>query len=173
VIRTTLAFAVTIAVSPACTQSESASERTQRLATAEGHALLDAYVETIRLLAQSGSVEPFLEALAEHEERAHGLQREGKLDAAFLDRHRRLVEVTRLMITPPPDDATRRVNAARLTAFARDVDGPSASAIEPNGGLSAIAPLLVEEVLNLHMLLEGETDREKARAKWIGSAATP
>lgn len=167
VIRATSLLACALFLGSGCTTNETVGST--RVDAAEGHALLDDYLAHVEQMAKSGSINAFPEALAEHEQRAKKLDDAGKLDPAFRARHRRLVDVIRLVVTPPVDDRARRDTDAQLDAFAREVGGPGAPPIETSGGLAAIAPLLVEEVLSLHMLLDGETDREKARAKYLAS----
>ena len=89
-----------------------------------------------------------------------------ELDKTFRERHKRLVAVTRAIFEPSSDGDARREHDDRLREFAIAVAGPDAPPIDPNAGLSAVGPLLADEVLNLHMLLAGETDREKARLRF-------
>lgn len=57
-------------------------------------------------------------------------------------------------------------DTTKVGAFAREVAGPDGAPVDLDGGVAALAPLLLEEVLSLHVLLDGATAREAARAKF-------
>ena len=147
--------------------ASASSQLSAELSPSEGHALLDEYVELLRQFVQYGSAEPFLAALDEHEQRAAKLATDGKIDTAFRQRHARVVEVTRITIAPAGEPAIRRKHTDTLAAFAREVGGANAEPLAPGGGLASVVPLIIEEVLRLHMLLDGTTDREATRTKYL------
>ena len=128
---------------------------------AAGHALLHEYVAAIQEVATQGSAEGLEPVLAGQAAKGAELRSAGKVSGAFAERHRRLIDVTRAVIAPHGGEAAR----AKVRAFLAAVEGEKRH--PPAGGMAAIAPALVEEVLNLHMLLDGSSDREKARARYL------
>jgi hypothetical protein len=161
-----LALASVVLLAPGCTSTESeTSKAEQRVRELEGHALLDDYVGIMKMIASSSS-KPSFDPLAEHEARASELERAGKIDPTFRTRHRRLVAVTRAMLEPSTDPKVRDEQQETLQTFMRDVAGGDAAAVDLNGGLAQVSAALVEEVLSLHMLLGGDTDREAARVRY-------
>ena len=132
---------------------------------AAGHALLAEYIEGFRVLAGGGSTEILEPMLAEQTAKLEELKAAGKVSAAFAERHRRLIEVTRAVITPNAGEAEKQ----KVRDFLDAVEGKKERALQ--GGLAEFAPALAEEVLSLHMLLDRTTDREKARAKYLPQLA--
>ena len=135
--------------------------RTERIDPAAGHALLDEYVATFEQVAKGGSLDVLLPLLADQETKGDSLKASGKLSAAFADRHRRLIDVTRAVVAPNAGEAERQT----VRAFLEAVVGKKEPAL--GGGLAEIAPALIEEVVSLHMLLDGTTDRKAARARYL------
>jgi hypothetical protein len=127
--------------------------------TAAAHALLDEYVEMMRAVGQAAGVDAIGPSLAEQEQKAAKLLEAKAVSAAFVARHDRLVRVTRALVTPGADQA-------EIDAFLDAIEGPKADR-DPGGGMAAVAPAIVEEILNLHMLLDGTTDRSAAREKYL------
>jgi len=138
------------------------SDKEKRVDPAAGHALLAEYVETVQSMARGGALAELGPMLDQQLEKARRLEKEGKLPGEVVRRHRRLVEVTRAVITPSagPDEHEK------VREFLDAVEGKKDRA--PGGGMAAIAPALVEEVLSLHMLLDKTSDREKTRAQYLG-----
>ncbi len=138
------------------------SDKEKRVDPAAGHALLAEYVDTVQSMARGGALADLGPMLDQQLEEARRLEKEGKLPGEVVRRHRRLVEVTRAVITPSagPDEHEK------VRKFLDAVEGKKDRA--PGGGMAAIAPALVEEVLSLHMLLDRTSDREKTRAQYLG-----
>ena len=136
-------------------------EKEKRVDPAAGHALLAEYVETVQSMARGGALAELGPLLDQQLEEARRLEKEGKLPGEVLRRQRRLVEVTRAVITPNvgPDEGKK------VREFLDAVEGKKAHPL--SGGMAEIAPALVEEVLSLHMLLDGTSDREKTRAQYL------
>lgn len=137
------------------------SEKEKRIDPAAGHALLAEYVETVQAMARGGALAELGPLLDQQLEEARRLEKEGKLPGEVLRRHRRLLEVTRAVITPSagPDEQEK------VREFLDAVEGKKALAL--GGGMAEIAPALVEEVLSLHMLLDKTSDREKTRLQYL------
>lgn len=136
-------------------------DKEKRVDPAAGHALLAEYVDTVQSMARGGALAEVDPLLAEQLEKAARLEKEGKLPGEVLRRHRRLVEVTRALVTPNPGPAERQ----KIRDFLDAVEGHEKRS--PGGGMAEIAPALVEEVLRLHMLLDRTSDREKTRAQYL------
>ena len=136
-------------------------DKEKRVDPAAGHALLAEYVDTVQSMARGGALAELGPLLDQQLEEASRLEKEGKLPGEVLRRHRRLVEVTRAVITPSAGPAEEK----KVREFLDAVDGTKAHSL--SGGMAAIAPALVEEVLRLHMLLDRTTDREKTRAQYL------
>lgn len=138
------------------------SEKEKRVDPAAGHALLAEYVATVQSMARGGALADLGPLLDQQLEKARRLEKDGKLPGEVLRRHRRLIEVTRAVITPTagPDQEKK------VRDFLDAVDGKEERSLR--GGMAEIAPALVEEVLSLHMLLDKTSDREKTRAQYLG-----
>jgi hypothetical protein len=133
---------------------------------AAGHALLGRYVAALRGLASSGDPAPVIAAITAEETEIRSLADKGAVAPELRDRTLRLLGVTRGLLAPATDDAARQATKARLDELVHAVRGPNES-LPVEGGLSVIAPVLTEEVLNLHMLLDGSTDRDQTRARYM------
>ena len=128
---------------------------------AAGHALLREYIAGFRILAGGGTADVLDPQLAEQAAKGEALVASGTLSAAFGERHCRLIDVTRAIIAPGGGEAAKQ----KVRDFLDTVEGKKERSLE--GGLAEVAPALAEEVLRLHMLLDGTTDREKTRATWM------
>jgi hypothetical protein len=131
---------------------------------AAAHALLDQYMSTVEQVAKGGSLEvmgPQLDALAN---KAAELKATGAVSEELSRRYQRLLDVTRAATTPAPGEAEKKA----ILDFLDSVEGKKDRVLE--GGLAQIAPALIEEILSLHMLADGTTDRAAARQKYLGGA---
>lgn len=128
---------------------------------AAGHWLLGEYVVGFQQLARGGSVEALEPLLAEQAAKGASLKAAGKVPAEFAERHRRLIDVTRALIAPNAGEQEKR----QVRDFLDAIEGKKPR--ELAGGLAEVAPAIAEEVLRLHMLLDGTTDREKTRANYV------
>ena len=133
---------------------------------AAGHALVDRYVAGMHALAQSGSSAPYAALLAADDAEIRKLADQGLVGAEVRDRVLRLFDATRAFIAPAPDDAARRASQDVLDAFVVAVNGEN-NPPDPTGGMASYAPIFLEEALSLHMLLDGATDRDAARARYM------
>ncbi|HEU5061122.1 MAG TPA: hypothetical protein VFU21_31540 [Kofleriaceae bacterium] len=157
--RSLLVPVVVVLVALACGADE---EKKQPGDPAAGHALLAEYVAAFQQLASSGGgVEVLDPLLAEQARNGDALLAAGKVSAGFAERHRRLIEVTRALVAPGGGEEARQ----KVRDFLDAVEGKKERAL--GGGLAEVAPAIVEEVLRLHMLLDGTTDREKTRARYM------
>ena len=142
-------------------------------AISAAHQLLDEYTAALASVASTGASDHLVGLVFDHQARLGVIERDGKLGAEFARRYGRLLLTSLSVTAPVPSDADPAAVAARLHAYAIEVQGPGAAPIDAHGGLAAIGPVLADEVLNLHMLLDGATDREQARAKHPGGAPRP
>jgi DNA-binding protein Fis len=144
--------------------SLSCTEKTKKDYT-EAHALLDQYVLAFRQLAMQGSgVAIIMEDLKKMKSDLDALK--SKVPGDFYSRCDRLLKVSRLTVTPDPEGKLRDTIEGEIKAFLKDVEGRDPEkALE--GGLADVGSALVEEVLSLHMLLEGMKDRKAARKKYL------
>jgi|SRR5678815_5094906 len=131
---------------------------------AAAHALLDEYIGTINVVAKSGSLEMMEPQLAAQAKKAAELKATGAVSDEFARRHQRLLDVTRAATTPAPGEAEKKT----ILDFLDSVEGKKDRVLE--GGLAQIGPALVEEILSLHMLADGTSDRAAARQKYLGGA---
>ena len=155
---TRIAAAALIVFSLSCT------EKTKQDYT-EAHALLDGYVLSFRELAMRGSgVEFIQEDLKKLKSDLDAMK--SRVPGDFYTRCDRLLTVSRLTLTPDPEGKLRPAIEKEIKAFLKDVEGRGLEK-ELEGGLAEVAPAFVEEVLNLHMLLEGMQDRQAARKKYL------
>jgi hypothetical protein len=131
---------------------------------AAAHALLDQYMGTVDQVAKGGSLEELAPQLAEQGRKAAELKATGAVSDEFFSRHQRLLQVTRAATTPAPGEAEKKT----ILDFLDSVEGKKERVLE--GGLAQIGPALVEEILSLHMLADGTSDRAAARQKYLGGA---
>ena len=133
---------------------------------ASGHAVLDRYAAGLRTLVQTAEPGAVSAAMAADDTEIRKLADEGAVSAELRDRVLRLFEATRAFVAPARDDAARKALQDTLDAFVLAVNGPD-SQPDPNGGMASYVPVFREEVLSLHMLLDGSTDRDSARARYM------
>ena len=119
--------------------------------------LLETYLDDITGLA--GSPSAMLEALDQQESRLTSLK--GQVPDAFIERYQRLLKTTRLVMAQKRNGQ----ETEQIAAFVQSVTGR-----KPAGGdnnlILAAAAAFSEEVLRLDMLLDGETDLNKVRARY-------
>ena len=169
-----LALAAVIAAAPACNRSSSSPHEAAATPAADppaadpaaGHALLGQFARTVNVIKNGDAGQDLIDALDQQIARGQALAHAGKVSAAFARRHQRLLKMLELVLAPDPDGSHRARTAAALDAFATEVEGGPRH-LDPDGGLAAIGPILVDELVNLHMLLDGTTDRAAARARYL------
>jgi hypothetical protein len=121
------------------------------------HVLLETYMDGVTGFA--GSSDAMLKSLDEQESGIASLK--GQVPDAFIDRYRRLITTTRLVVAKKRDDRETQ----QIASFVQSVTGATPPAGE-NNLIIAAAGAFGEEVLRLDMLLDGETDRNKVRARY-------
>ncbi len=122
--------------------------------------LLDQYAELLRLVGSQGDPTLLEPELDPQLDTATTLARDGVVDDSFISRHAELIEVTRSFISPLPAGATAE---ARIRAWAAAV--PNAPALDAGPlSMATLAPIIVEEVVNLRLLVSGDDDRAATRA---------
>jgi hypothetical protein len=131
---------------------------------AAAHALLDQYMGTVEQVAKGGSLEVLQPELAAQEKKATELKATGAVSDEFFRRYQRLLGVTRAATMPDPSEGEKKT----ILDFLDSVEGKKDRVVE--GGMAQIGPALVEEILSLHMLADGTTDRAAARQKYLGGA---
>ena len=129
-------------------------------ATSIGHSLLERYVHLIRAVVVHGSADQMIELFDELGGEA--AREASKLGPELTRRYQRLLAVTIVMLTPDPDGEERPLVVEELEAFIAEVEGKPRK-LDRKGGLAEIASALTEEVINLHLMLDGSSDREAAR----------
>jgi len=129
------------------------------------HALLDQYVLAFKQLAiQGAGSEIILEVLGKLKTDLDAMK--SKVPGDFYTRCDRLFKVSRLVVTPDPEEKLRDTIDKEIKAFLKDIKGRDPQ--KPlEGGLAEVGLALVEEVLSLHMLLEGTQDRKATRKKYL------
>jgi hypothetical protein len=122
--------------------------------------LLDKYAELLRLVGSQGDPTLLEPELDPQLDTATDLGRDGVVDQSFVRRHGELIEVTRAFISPLPAGATAE---ARIREWAAAV--PNAPALDAGPlSLATLAPIIVEEIVNLRLLVSGDDDRAATRA---------
>jgi hypothetical protein len=151
-IKLVLVAILSIAFLPGCrSQSNNAA----------GHELLDAYLSNQMSVSngKEGAAARMEESLSAMESKAKSHKAE--LPEQFFDRYMRLIAATRLVIKTPQTSETKQ----GLHDYIRSVTG---SAPPPGQNLTVLAAFAFStEVVKLGMLLDGETNFERAKKKQI------
>jgi hypothetical protein len=122
--------------------------------------LLDQYAELFRLVGRQGDPTLLDAQLDPQLDVATTLRRDGVVDEAFVSRHTELIEVTRAFLSPLPAGATAE---ARIREWAARV--PNAPRLDAGPlSMATLAPVMVEEIVNLHLMVSGDDDRAATRA---------
>jgi hypothetical protein len=121
------------------------------------HALLETYMDDVTSLA--GSPSRMLKSLDAQESKVASLR--GQVPDDFIDRYHRLIAMTRLVVAKKHDERETQ----QIDEFVHSVTGKAAPSGDNNLTIAAAAAFS-EEVLRLDMLLDGETDRNKVRARY-------
>ena len=121
------------------------------------HALLETYMDDVTGMV--GGPSAMLQSLDAQERTLVSLK--GEVPDAFIDRYRRLIATTRLVVAKKRDERETR----QIAAFVESITGNAAPAGE-NNLIIAAAAAFSEEVFRLDMLLDGQTDRNKVRARY-------
>jgi len=121
------------------------------------HALLETYMDD--LTGMVGGTSAILKSLDVQESQVASLR--GQVPEAFIDRYARLIATTRLVVAKKPDSRETQ----QIAAFIKSVTGHAAPSSD-NNLIIAAAAAFSEEVIRLDMLLDGEADRDKVRARY-------
>jgi hypothetical protein len=122
--------------------------------------LLDDYAQLLRAAGEYGTLPQLDAELDPQLDTASTLRRDGVVDESFVRRHIELIEITRAFLSPLPAGATAE---ARIRAWAAAV--PNAPALDAGPlSMATLAPVIVEEVVNLRLLVSGDDDRAATRA---------
>ncbi|MDH4270845.1 MAG: hypothetical protein OEW18_02590 [Candidatus Aminicenantes bacterium] len=139
-----------------------------------GYLLLDKIITGFKTMAEKGSggyesVNTLLqEAMAE----AKAARAQGKIDAPFFNRYRRLLVVAKLAIIDTPYDREGLLDefiVREINSFIDDVTGERGT-LEATGenkrGIGSIAGAMAEELINLHIYLDGQKNRPEILKKF-------
>jgi len=139
-----------------------------------GYMLLDKIFAGFRTMAQKGTggyeyVNNLLEeAMAE----AKAARAQGKIDAPFFSRYRRLLVVAKLAIIDSPYDREGILDefiVREINSFVDDVTGEKGS-LEAKGenkrGIGSVAGAMADEIINLHVYLDGLKTRPELLKKF-------
>jgi hypothetical protein len=139
-----------------------------------GYALLDKIVAGFKTMAQKGSggYESVNNLLEEAMAEAKVAKAQGKIDSPFFSRYRRLLEVAKLAIIDSPYDREGILDefiVREINAFVDDVTGERGT-LEATGenkrGIGAVAGAMAEEIINLHVYLDGLNTRPELLKKF-------
>ena len=121
------------------------------------HQLLYDYIDSMSNV--NGTAEAKIKAVDEQRTRLHSLK--GQMREDFYDRFESLLATTRLSFAPETDGASRE----QVVTYIKSITGSSPST---QGMDLTIAEAFAfsEEAVRLQMLLDGETNHEKAKKKF-------
>ena len=137
-----------------------------------GYALLESLVMGFSEMAQTGEgayelVNSVLQGKMAELKKARA---QGDVDPVFFWRYKRILVVLKLAIIDEPYDPERILNSfvvKELKSFHEDVFGTEAEFPPPeHRGVGAIAGAIAQEVLNLHIYLDGLKNMEKLKAQY-------
>jgi hypothetical protein len=137
-----------------------------------GYTLLESIVVSFGELARTGKggfddVFPFLQNQMAELKKAKAQE---QIDALFFMRYHRILEVIMLAIRPPesdPEGILDDFTIREMRKFIVDVSGVDAdiSSVK-HRGIGVIAGAIAEEILNLHVYLDGLENREELLRKY-------
>lgn len=144
-----------------------------------GYALLEALVVGFRVMAQKGTggyeeVHSLLQTQMAELKKARD---QNQVDVVFFKRYHRILEVLMLTIRMPetdPEGILDDFTLKEMKRFIIDVTGVDATLPPPeHRGVGAIAGAIAEEILYLHMYLDGMKNKEKLMKKYMDWANPP
>lgn len=144
-----------------------------------GYALLEGLVVGFRVMAQKGTgghdvVHSLLQTQMAELKKAW---EQKQVDAVFFKRYHRILEVLTLAIRMPEEDPEGILDdftLREMKSFIVDVTGVDAEIPPPeHRGVGAIAGAIAEEILHLHMHLDGMKQKEKLLKKYMDWASPP
>jgi len=139
-----------------------------------GYVLLDKIVAGFKTMAEKGSggYEGVNNLLEEAMAEAKAARAQGKIDAPFFSRYRRLLLVAKLAIVDSPYDREGILDefiVREINSFVDDVTGERGS-LEAKGdnkrGIGSVAGAMAEEIINLHIYLDGLKQRPELLKKF-------
>jgi len=145
-----------------------------------GYLLLDKIITGFKTMAEKGSggYESVNSLLQEAMAEAKAARAQGKIDAPFFNRYRRLLVVAKLAIIDTPYDREGILDEfifREINSFIDDVTGERrtvdkgvdlAAAGENKRGIGFIAGAMAEEIINLHIYLDGQKNRPEILKKF-------
>ena len=138
-----------------------------------GYALLESLIMAFGEMAQAGDggyelVNGILQKKMAELKKA---KTEGEVDPVFFQRYKRILVILKLAIIDEPYDPERILNSfivKELKSFHEDVFGIETEFPPPeHRGIGAIAVAIAQEVLNLHIYLDGLKHMEKLKARYF------
>jgi hypothetical protein len=120
--------------------------------------LLVEYEQMMRQLAEGGETQQVIPTVDGLDAKTKQLADAQQLGREFTDRYRRVLRVTRATAMPATEDSTKEI-----AEFVKDIEGRAIT----GGGLASVAPALVEELLNMHQLIEPDESRDALRARYF------
>lgn len=134
-----------------------------------GTELLDSLVLSFKELASSGKggYEAVNQVLQNSMSGLKKAKEQGRIDAVFYMRYKRMLTIMKLAIIDTPYDPEGILDdfiLKELNSFDEDVTGIKSE--REHRGIGAIAGAIAEEILNLHIYLDGLKNRDKLIQKY-------
>jgi hypothetical protein len=139
-----------------------------------GYLLLDKIITGFKTMAEKGSggYESVNNLLEEAMAEAKAARAQEKIDAPFFSRYRRLLVVAKLAIVDIPYDKEGILDefiVREINSFINDITGERGT-LEASGenkrGIGSIAAAMAEEIINLHIYLDGQKNRPEILKKF-------
>jgi hypothetical protein len=121
------------------------------------HVLLETYMDDVTSMV--GGPSAMLKSLDAQESELASLK--GQVPDVFIERYCRLIAMTRLVVAKKPEGRETQ----QIAEFVQSVTGKAAPS-GYNSLIISVAAAFSEEVLQLDMLLDGETNLNKVRARY-------
>jgi len=143
----------------------------------KGYALMDQYILAFKSMAERGAggpdeVNKTLDSIMAETAKA---KEQGSIDPLFYHRFRRLLQVTKLAIIHDPAGILIPLIEREIGVFVEDVKGETSRIDGSKGGIGvgAVADALAEELINLHLLLDGKKHRERLKQEFMNKFQAP
>jgi len=137
-----------------------------------GYALLESLVVAFSDMARTGKggfedVNPILQRQMAMLKKARS---QNQVEALFYNRYHRILEVLKLTIRKKetdPEGILDNFTHQEIKKFIMDVTGADATIPPPeNRGIGAIAGIIAEEIINLHLYLDSRLEKENVMKKY-------
>jgi hypothetical protein len=138
-----------------------------------GYVLLESLVAAFSDMAQAGDggYELVNSILQKKMAELKNARKQGDIDPVFFRRYKRILVILKLAIIDEPYDPERILNSfivTELKSFHEDVFGTESEFPPPeHRGIGAVAGAIAQEVLNLHVYLDGLQKMEKLKAQYF------